>query len=30
LDRLSGRLLEVAETWARGCIADRRAEVSEP
>jgi hypothetical protein len=29
LDRLCGRLLEVAETWARGCIADRHAEVSE-
>ena len=29
LDRLCGRLLEVAETWARACIADRHAEVSE-
>jgi hypothetical protein len=29
LDRLCGRLLEVAETWARGCIADRHTEVSE-
>jgi hypothetical protein len=29
LDLLCGRLLEAAETWARGCIADRRAEVSE-
>jgi hypothetical protein len=29
LDRLCGRLLEAAETWARSCIADRHAEVSE-
>jgi hypothetical protein len=26
---LAGRLVAVAETWARGCIAERRAEVSE-
>ncbi len=30
LDQLSGRLLEIAETWALGCIAERHAEVSEP
>jgi hypothetical protein len=29
LDQLSGRLLEAAEIWARGCIADRHAEVSD-
>jgi len=29
LDVLCGRLVEAAETWARGCIADRHAEVSE-
>jgi hypothetical protein len=29
LDMLCGRLVEAAETWARGCIADRHAEVSE-
>jgi hypothetical protein len=29
LDQLSGRLLEAAETWARGCIAERHAEISE-
>jgi hypothetical protein len=29
LDELCGRLVEAAETWARGCIADRHAEVSE-
>jgi len=26
---LAGRLVAVAETWARGCIAERHAEVSE-
>jgi hypothetical protein len=26
---LAGRLVSVAETWARGCIAERHAEVSE-
>jgi len=30
LDMLCGRLVEAAERWARGCIAERRAEVSEP
>lgn len=30
LDQLRGRLVEAAETWARGCIAERHAEVSEP
>jgi hypothetical protein len=29
LDRLAGRLLEVVEQWARDCIAERHAEVSE-
>jgi len=29
LDMLCGRLVEIAETWARGCIAERHAEVSE-
>jgi hypothetical protein len=29
LDMLCGRLVEAAETWARACIADRHAEVSE-
>src|SRR6476661_6167854 len=29
LDMLCGRLVEAADTWARGCIADRHAEVSE-
>jgi hypothetical protein len=27
LDRLCDRVLETAEAWARGCIADRHAEV---
>ena len=27
LDILCGRLVEAAESWARGCIANRRAEV---
>jgi hypothetical protein len=30
LDMLCGRLVEAAETWARVCIAERHAEVSEP
>jgi hypothetical protein len=30
LDMLCGRLVEAAETWARSCIAERHAEVSEP
>jgi hypothetical protein len=30
LDQLSGRLIEIAETWARNCIAERHAEVNEP
>jgi hypothetical protein len=29
LDMLCGRLVEAAESWARSCIADRHAEVSE-
>jgi hypothetical protein len=29
LDLLCGRLLEAAETWARACIDERHAEVSE-
>jgi hypothetical protein len=29
LDVLCGRLVEAAETWARACIAERHAEVSE-
>jgi hypothetical protein len=29
LDRLAGRLLEVVELWARGCIADRKVELTE-
>jgi hypothetical protein len=29
LDILCGRLVEAAESWARGCIAERHAEVSE-
>ena|SRR2546421_8223679 len=29
LDQLGGRLIEVAETWTHGCIAERHAEVSE-
>jgi hypothetical protein len=28
-DILCGRLVEAAETWARGCIAERHVEVSE-
>jgi hypothetical protein len=30
LDILCGRLVEAAESWAQGCIAERHAEVSEP
>ena len=29
LDMLCGRLVESAESWARSCIADRHAEISE-
>jgi hypothetical protein len=29
LDMLCGRLVEAAEAWARACIAERHAEVSE-
>jgi hypothetical protein len=29
LDMLCGRLVEAADTWARACIAERHAEVSE-
>jgi hypothetical protein len=29
-DVLAGRIVEAAESWARGCVADRRAEISEP
>jgi hypothetical protein len=29
LDMLCGRLVESADAWARACIADRHAEVSE-
>ena len=29
IGELAGRLVSVAETWARGCIAERHAEVSE-
>ena len=29
LDMLCGRLVEASEAWARSCIADRHAEVSE-
>jgi hypothetical protein len=28
-DLLAGRIVEAAETWARGCVADRHAEISE-
>jgi hypothetical protein len=28
-DQLSGRLVEIAETWARGCIAERHADITE-
>ena len=29
-DVLAGRIVEAAESWARGCVADRHAEISEP
>ncbi len=29
-DVLAGRIVEAAESWARDCVADRRAEISEP
>ena len=29
LDMLCGRLVEAADTWARACIAERHADVSE-
>jgi predicted polyphosphate/ATP-dependent NAD kinase len=29
-DVLAGRIVEAAESWARDCAAERRAEVSEP
>lgn len=29
IGELAGKLVAVAETWARGCIAERHAEVSE-
>ena len=29
-DVLAGRIVEAAESWARDCVAERRAEVSEP
>lgn len=29
-EELAGRLIETAERWAGGCIAERRVEVSEP
>jgi len=28
-DVLAGRVVEAAESWARGCVADRHAEISE-
>jgi hypothetical protein len=30
IGELAGRLIAIAERWARGCIAARHAEVSEP
>ena len=27
---LAGRLVAIAERWARGCIAERHVEISEP
>lgn len=30
LDQMCGRLVEASEAWARACIAERHAEVSEP
>jgi hypothetical protein len=29
-DVLAGRIVEAAESWARDCVADRHAEISEP
>ena len=29
-DVLAGRIVEAAESWARDCLAERRAEISEP
>jgi hypothetical protein len=29
-DVLAGRIVEAAESWARNCVAERHAEVSEP
>jgi hypothetical protein len=29
-DVLAGRIVEAAESWARECVADRRAEIAEP
>lgn len=29
-DVLAGRIVEAAESWARECVAERHAEVSEP
>lgn len=29
-DVLAGRIVEAADSWARGCVASRHAEVSEP
>ena len=29
-DVLAGRIVEAAESWARDCVAERHAEVSEP
>ena len=30
IGELAGRLIAISERWARGCIAERHAEVSEP
>jgi len=30
VDVLAGRIVEAADSWARGCVADRHAEISEP
>lgn len=30
IGEVAGRLIAIAEQWARGCIAERHAEVSEP
>jgi hypothetical protein len=29
-DVLAGRIVEAADSWARGCVAARHAEISEP